>query len=80
MVQTKNLVLGPNEGRHHHAALIGKFVGVPSLQQGANASKRSYKGEFGFPPMIAPGVSCFLQLSPVGYLDGARQPCFQTLC
>ena len=34
LVQTKNLVLGPNEGRHHHAALIGKFVGVPSLQQG----------------------------------------------
>ena len=58
--------MDPNVGRHHLAALIGKFVGMPSLEQGGNGSERRQAVGFGFPLTISPGVNGFPRLSPWG--------------
>ena len=58
--------MDPNVGRHHQAALIGKFVGVHSLQQGGIGSERVQAVGFGFPPTISPGVNGYPRLSPRG--------------
>ena len=58
--------MDPNVGRHHQAALIGKFVGMPYLEQGGNGSESCQAMGFGFPPTISPGVNSFPRLSPRG--------------